>query len=179
MPQVGRVGVAAPKGQEIHRLEDEGQVTGSGLPGETYLSAASMCNVSMVISLTKSMERVTHWTGDCILHEYLSNLICYHLIFVSPPRGAGQQIQSRLIECPPPRKSLVKGERFIRSEGRPEWNDHFLSGTTSYTISSCVVLVVSFNYLTTLILINYHFLCVYCSHINTFSRVSARRFPRS
>lgn len=22
--------------------------------------------------------------------------------------------------CPPPRKSLVKGERFIRSEGRPE-----------------------------------------------------------
>ena len=42
--------------------------------------------------------------------------------FVSPPRGAGQQIQSRLIECPPPRKSLVKGERFIRSEGRPEWN---------------------------------------------------------
>ena len=23
-------------------------------------------------------------------------------------------------ECPPPRKSLVKGERFIRSEGRPE-----------------------------------------------------------
>ena len=42
--------------------------------------------------------------------------------FVSPPKGAGQQIQSRLIECPPPRKSLVKGERFIRSEGRPEWN---------------------------------------------------------
>ena len=25
-----------------------------------------------------------------------------------------------LIMCPPPRKSLVKGERFIRSEGRPE-----------------------------------------------------------
>ena len=45
------------------------------------------------------------------------------LNFVSPPRGAGQQIQSRLIECPPPRKSLVKGERFIRSEGRPEWNE--------------------------------------------------------
>ncbi len=22
--------------------------------------------------------------------------------------------------CPPPRKSLVKGERFVRSEGRPE-----------------------------------------------------------
>ena len=27
---------------------------------------------------------------------------------------------SILIMCPPPRKSLVKGERFIRSEGRPE-----------------------------------------------------------
>ena len=25
-----------------------------------------------------------------------------------------------LYECPPPRKPLVKGERFIRSEGRPE-----------------------------------------------------------
>ena len=25
--------------------------------------------------------------------------------------------------CPPPRKSLVKGERFIRSEGRPEWDN--------------------------------------------------------
>ena len=46
----------------------------------------------------------------------------FSFIFVSPPKGAGQQIQSRLIECPPPRKSLVKGERFIRSEGRPEWN---------------------------------------------------------
>ena len=37
-------------------------------------------------------------------------------------KGARKQIQSRLIVCPPPRKSLVKGERFIRSEGRPEWN---------------------------------------------------------
>ena len=36
-------------------------------------------------------------------------------------KRARQQIQSRLIVCPPPRKSLVKGERFIRSEGRPEW----------------------------------------------------------
>ena len=31
-----------------------------------------------------------------------------------------KQIQMRLMKCPPPRKSLVKGERFIRSEGRPE-----------------------------------------------------------
>ena len=45
------------------------------------------------------------------------------LVFVSPPKGARQQIQSRLVKCPPPRKSLVKGERFIRSEGRPEWNE--------------------------------------------------------
>ena len=61
--------------------------------------------------------------------------------FVSPPKGARQQIQSRLIECPPPRKSLVKGERFIRSEGRPEWNGLVLSRTTSYTLCSCAVLV--------------------------------------
>ena len=40
-------------------------------------------------------------------------------------KRARQQIQSILIVCPPPRKSLVKGERFIRSEGRPEWNDCF------------------------------------------------------
>ena len=50
------------------------------------------------------------------------------LFFVSPPKGARQQIQSRLIECPPPRKSLVKGERFIRSEGRPEWNVSLVVG---------------------------------------------------
>ena len=49
--------------------------------------------------------------------------LLYFCSFVSPPRGAGQQIQSRLVEYPPPRKSLVKGERFIRSEGRPEWNE--------------------------------------------------------
>ena len=53
--------------------------------------------------------------------------VCLILWWV-PPRGARQQIQSRLIECPPPRKSLVKGERFIRSEGRPEWNVSLVVG---------------------------------------------------
>ena len=59
------------------------------------------------------------WPCACAL------FLCFK---VSPPKGARQQIQSRLIECPPPRKSLVKGERFIRSEGRPEWNDSIGSG---------------------------------------------------
>ena len=44
-----------------------------------------------------------------------------------------QQIQSKLIKCPPPRKSLVKGERFIRSEGRPECNDFPTSLLALYT----------------------------------------------
>jgi len=35
-------------------------------------------------------------------------------------RGKQKNNQLILIMCPPPRKSLVKGERFIRSEGRPE-----------------------------------------------------------
>ena len=42
------------------------------------------------------------------------------LFLVSPREEGVQQIQCILIICPPPRKSLVKGERFIRSEGRPE-----------------------------------------------------------
>ena len=70
------------------------------------------------------MIKITNnlWKGLCggILHAFL-----YYLAIISPPKGARQQIQSRLIECPPPRKSLVKGERFIRSEGRPEWNGTF------------------------------------------------------
>ena len=43
---------------------------------------------------------------------------------VSPREEGVQQIQCMLIICPPPRKSLVKGERFIRSEGRPELFRH-------------------------------------------------------
>ena len=35
-------------------------------------------------------------------------------------RQAPQKIISRLINCSPPRKSLVKGERFMRIEGKPE-----------------------------------------------------------
>ena len=45
--------------------------------------------------------------------------------WVSPHEEGVQQIQCMLIICPPPRKSLVKGERFIRSEGRPELFRHF------------------------------------------------------
>jgi len=47
------------------------------------------------------------------------------------PTLVGQQqiLHFILIMRPPPRKSLVKGERFIRSEGRPEYSqtlrDHF------------------------------------------------------
>ena len=36
-----------------------------------------------------------------------------------PQRGLNK-FRAYSLECPPPRKSLVKGERFIRSEGRPE-----------------------------------------------------------
>ena len=47
---------------------------------------------------------------------------------VSPREEGVQQIQCMLIICPPPRKSLVKGERFIRSEGRPELIDSESAG---------------------------------------------------
>ncbi|KAG8333296.1 hypothetical protein J6590_000423 [Homalodisca vitripennis] len=36
---------------------------------------------------------------------------------------AKSTILGKLIMCSPPRKSLVKGERFIRFEGKPEWTD--------------------------------------------------------
>ena len=61
--------------------------------------------------------------------------------FLSPPKGAGQQNQSRLIKCPPPRKSLVKGERFIRSEGRPEWNALVNEDSGLYVMEGCATLV--------------------------------------
>ena len=96
------------------------------------------------VSYTTLLLPILEAKYDCptLLRFPLSMTIIFYIWFlVSPPRGAGQQIQSRLIECPPPRKSLVKGERFIRSEGRPEWNDHFLSGASPYTSSSCVALV--------------------------------------
>ena len=46
--------------------------------------------------------------------------------------------------CPPPRKSLVKGERFIRSEGRPELTALHRAGylyclTTCNTCGFCVI----------------------------------------
>ena len=65
-------------------------------------------------------------------------LVC--LKFSKPPYlgGAGQQIQSRLIECPPP---LVKGERFIRSEGRPEWNGLTVKGQWLISCGGCATLV--------------------------------------
>ena len=59
------------------------------------------------------------------------NVVGRNLIFCfsKPSKRGQQQIQCRLIMCPPPRKSLVKGERFIRSEGRPEWVE-FLAPST-------------------------------------------------
>ena len=34
--------------------------------------------------------------------------------------------------CPPPRKSLVKGERFVRFEGRPEHDYNWLAAELFY-----------------------------------------------
>ena len=50
----------------------------------------------------------------------------------------------RLIIYPPPRKSLVKGERFIRSEGRPElmlncWANPEFIHIIFHGICGCVV----------------------------------------
>ena len=74
------------------------------MPGTNILHAYLLCNVCMC-----SVEK-------CILYAVCS------LVKYKPLKRGRQQIQSNLIVCPPPRKSLVKGERFIRSEGRPEGN---------------------------------------------------------
>ena len=53
----------------------------------------------------------------------ISYAICISIVCVkhwAPSRGTTKNNHLILIMCPPPRKSLVKGERFIRSEGRPE-----------------------------------------------------------
>ena len=84
------------------------------------------------------VEPIPTWTiTTCTAHT--CKLVCmvqvYCLFYLSkaPIKRARQQIQSRLIVCPPPRKSLVKGERFIRSEGRPEWNDDECPSCPLYT----------------------------------------------
>ena len=51
-------------------------------------------------------------------------IIHYH---IGSPLGGAETNYAELIKCPPPRKSLVKGERFIRFEGRPEHTQ--ISGT--------------------------------------------------
>ena len=42
--------------------------------------------------------------------------------FINKPskKEGNNKFRADSFECPPSRKSLVKGERFIRSEGRPE-----------------------------------------------------------
>jgi len=47
-------------------------------------------------------------------------LLDVYVLFQAPVKGHTKNYNLILIMCPPPRKSLVKGERFIRSEGRPE-----------------------------------------------------------
>ena len=56
----------------------------------------------------------------CTVLLYHTHLQYLSLIFGAPIKGQTKNNYSILIMCPPPRKSLVKGERFIRSEGRPE-----------------------------------------------------------
>ena len=47
-------------------------------------------------------------------------LLLLILLGAPPQRQGGKKLVYRLVECSPPRKSLVKGERFMRNEGKPE-----------------------------------------------------------
>ena len=43
------------------------------------------------------------------------------LLMMAPPQGrATKNWFTYSFDCSPPRKSLVKGERFMRNEGKPE-----------------------------------------------------------
>ena len=42
------------------------------------------------------------------------------IFFVSPASRQGDEKLAYRLSCSPPRKSLVKGERFVRDEGKPE-----------------------------------------------------------
>ena len=54
------------------------------------------------------------------MHTKLVALFNFHLL-IAPPKGRATKNWSLdSFCCSPPRKSLVKGERFIRVEGKPE-----------------------------------------------------------
>lgn len=54
------------------------------------------------------------------MHTRLVALFNFHLL-IAPPKGRATKNWSiDSFCCSPPRKSLVKGERFIRVEGKPE-----------------------------------------------------------
>jgi len=83
----------------------------------------------------------------------VQNLLCKIFVFAfmrwALSEEGIQQIQCTLIVCPPPRKSLVKGERFIRSEGRPELTVLHRAGylyclTTRNTCGFCVISTIVF-----------------------------------
>ena len=59
---------------------------------------------------------------------------CVYLGFMEPCARQGvQKLPIGSSDCPPPRKSLVKGERFLRYEGRPEHKNYTVP--PNYTIA--------------------------------------------
>ena len=76
--------------------------------------------VSLFLNMTQvnkgSLLHLAYTTSLFPTHNYYAFEFC----LICSPSERAEKNYSTLIVCPPPRKSLVKGERFIRSEGRPE-----------------------------------------------------------
>ena len=82
-----------------------------------YLLHSSQGHVRLVTALANMYSRLMGRQ----LNPMTDVSVIYFLVFEKVALlREGLKNYSTLIVCPPPRKSLVKGERFIRSEGRPE-----------------------------------------------------------
>ena len=88
-----------------------------------WLSLTKIFTSASVVRESSSVSQL-----PVVTHKSLMNYpkLCLHLFrfFGWPRRKAGRQKNwsTDSFNCSPPRKSLVKGERFMRDEGKPEWN---------------------------------------------------------
>ena len=80
---------------------------GSPSPEQRHVLETQVCGGSMT-------------TLFCVHRQVSAALHYFYFRKWALSKEGIQQIQYTLIMCPPPQKSLVKGERFIRSEGGPE-----------------------------------------------------------
>ena len=76
-----------------------------------------------IIYFTRSPLATKTTSSSRVAPHGRCSLIMFLLNSRHPAKGrAFEKLPKGSFDCPPPRKSLVKGERFVRFEGRPEHN---------------------------------------------------------